>query len=506
MSLLSRLATLGIAAGALAAPLQSAVTADNTTQSPGQAALLQRLDDAVNLVDDKNIAQGLAALRALMESPRFDALPAQARHRALSVAAKAAIDGGQQQLGYDYLLRVAAMPQADFDDESLLLRTALGLGYQSEAAKCLTRLAQRWPDRINSINPPVVIEVIKEAREVGQVAALPLLRALYSAHWKLGWDIEPSAAWRDLILLLIDKNQLVEAVDVSAHVSNVYVLIAMRSDRRFDAVVAANPAQFDLDAAAVRELRGLQATSDGAPHSLALKAAVLAALLHRRHYAAMLALADSVLMDIRSTNYPERLYEDYDREFRWFLNERATALERLGQWDEAVAQLTEASRLTEKGGGNVDQILSLAALYCRLGRPNDALATLQRMVAPTSPLGAMALERVRIQAAVQLGDAKQVMGSLQYMNAHADDAPVQYFDALIFANQLTRAAHLLIARIQDTEQRQAALQSIQDFAAAPAAQLELDFEARRSAVIAREDVRAAVAKVGRIESYRLERQ
>jgi len=127
-------------------------------------------------------------------------------------------------------------------------------------------------------------------------------------------------------------------------------------------------------------------------------------------------------------------------------------------------------------------------------------------VAPTSPLGAMALERVRIQAAVQLGDAKQVMGSLQYMNAHADDAPVQYFDALIFANQLTRAAHLLIARIQDTEQRQAALQSIQDFAAAPAAQLELDFEARRSAVIAREDVRAAVAKVGRIESYRLERQ
>jgi hypothetical protein len=93
-------------------------------------------------------------------------------------------------------------------------------------------------------------------------AALALLQALYGAHWKLKWEIEPSTAWRDLTLLLLGKARLAEAHEVASHVTDVYVLIAMRADRRFDAVIAANQPQFDIEAASEREFHALQAAAD----------------------------------------------------------------------------------------------------------------------------------------------------------------------------------------------------------------------------------------------------
>jgi hypothetical protein len=45
-------------------------------------------------------------------------------------------------------------------------------------------------------------------------------------------------------------------------------------------------------------------------------------------------------------------------------------------------------------------------------------------VARTSPFGAMQLEEVRLDAAYQLGDSKQVERSLQYLRLHRRDAPL----------------------------------------------------------------------------------
>jgi len=79
-----------------------------------------------------------------------------------------------------------------------------------------------------------------------------LLQALYDAQWKLPGDVEPSAAWRDLMLRLLEKGRVSEAGEVVSRVTDVYVLIAMRSDRRFDQIVEANAARFDIGAAADR--------------------------------------------------------------------------------------------------------------------------------------------------------------------------------------------------------------------------------------------------------------
>jgi hypothetical protein len=230
---------------------------------------------------------------------------------------------------------------------------------------------------------------------------------------------------------------------------------------------------------------------------------VIEALLSRQHYDAALAASDSVLLDIRSTNFPEKLYEDFADQRSIFLDFRATALERLGRWDEAVAQMSAASLLHEKYGGNVDQIIELGDLYCELGRPNDGLSAIGTLVAKTSAFGTMQLEHVRLDAAIQLGDSKQVARSLDYMRAHRADAPYVYEDALLIANHVDRAAAELITQLLDKDQRQQALLSVQVFLPMPDTPRGIELEARRRAMINRSDVQAAIQKVGRVESYRL---
>ena len=468
------------------------------------AAQADPLTAASTWVAEKNWPQALAALRSIIDDRTFTKLPIGDQYRALSVAGRVASYHGPPELGYEYLGRAIAMPQAEYGDWYERLLAAGKLGHKADLVSALTVLMQRWPDRAGKIDSDFILQVVIEAHYLPSGTVLPLLQALYNAHWKLKWNIEPSATWRDLALLLLEKDRLSEANEVATHITDSYVLIAMRADRRFDAVVAGNPAQFDIEQAAQREFHTLQAASDATPQSLQLKSRVILLLLNQQHYEAALASADSILSDIRSTNYPGKLFEDFAEERSWFLGLRSTALQRVGRWDEGVAQLAAASLLLEKHGGNVDQLIDLGDLYCSLGRPREALSAIAGVTAATSPYGAMHIENVRLNAASQLGDVKQVARSLQYLRVHRTDAPGMYEDALVTVNQADRAAHELIAELTNPVERQDALLSIQNFAPALSTPRDKDMDARRRSVIARSDVQAEIWKVGRVESYPLE--
>jgi tetratricopeptide (TPR) repeat protein len=472
--------------------------------APEPPAATQQLAEAMELVAEKNWPQALEALRTIIEGKSFGGLSSDFRYKALSAAGRVAIYHGPPELGYEYLGRVVALPQSNYVDWLERLRMADKLGRKADSIGTLTALIRRWPDRAEELNADYILHAVDDAELSGHAAAIGLLEALNAAHWKLKWDIEPSAAWRDLALLLLENKRFAEANEVAHHVTDAYVLIAMRSDRRFDAVVAANPVQFDIEAAADREFNGRQAAAEKAPQSLKLRFLVIDSLLRQQHYEAALAASDSILLDIRSTNYPQRLYEDYDDERPWFLNLRSIALQRVGRWDEAVAQLNAASLLLEKYSGNVNELINLAYLYCDLARPKDALSAIGRLVAPTSPIGTMTKEAVRVDAFYQLGDSKQVEHSLRYLRSHRADFPGAYEVALITVNQLDRAASELVAELFDKDQRQDALEHLQHYAPTPGTQRHMDREARRRAVIARPEVQAAIRAVGRVETYPLE--
>jgi beta-barrel assembly-enhancing protease len=176
----------------------------------------------------------------------------------------------------------------------------------------------------------------------------------------------------------------------------------------------------------------------------------------------------------------------------------------MGCLDEAVAQLGAASNLFEDHAGNVSQLINLAQLYCNLDRPKEARAVIGRLVAQTSAFGAMQLERVRLDAASQLGDSIQVALSMRYLEKHRADAPDAYEDALIYVNQLDRAAKFLLERLRDKSQRTQALADVQTYAAPLRTPREVEYHARWRTVLARQDVQAAIQRVGRVEEYKLE--
>lgn len=441
----------------------------------------------------------LTALRERIAAPTFNALPGDTQYRDLLTAGKLALALGQQRRGYDFIVRAADMPEASWDVRLLQVQVAFKLGLKAEAMNGTKLLVQRWPDQVAALPAGLLDAILRESVQVPHTTYISLLQALYAMHWKLKWEIEPSTAWRDLVQLLLEKGSLSEAIDVAAHVSNPYVLIGMRADRRFDAVIKALPADFDIEAAAARELKAFESASDRAPHSLELKSRVIVELGNQLHYAAMLAESDSVLSAIRSTNFPEKLFVDYYEQYEGLLNLRAIALERERQMEAAAAQFKAAAV-----GNNTNQLINLAEFYCDLGRPADALDPIRRVRGDTSPYGAMVLESVRLEAAVQLGDRGQITASLQFLQRHAADAPGAYLDGLLSANQIDRAALVLVGQLLDLDQRQEALTRVQDYALPPQTPREMEITSRWREVLARKEVQAAINRVGRVESYHLE--
>jgi tetratricopeptide (TPR) repeat protein len=484
---------------ALVACVSGRPAADVTAGRPGQ-----QWDQALRLLEDKNWPGAIAALRVIIEAKSFDTLPAHSRYEALSIAGKVMVQHGTLELGYEDLVRTTAMPEAAFGDWLARLQAARRLGNEDDSVVCLTLIARKWPANVAKFDSDYLFRIVDGSSRLKRDTRLSLLQALYDAHWKLKWDIEPSASWRDLALLLVDKGRLPGAIDVSGHVTDVYVLLAMRADRRFDAVVSAAQSQFDIEAAAEREFHWFESASERAPQFLELQSDVLRVLLEQRRYSGMLASADAVLLAIQSTNFPTKLYEDYDAQLSLFLELRAIALERAGRYDEAVAQLTAASLLPENGGGNVSQLIDLGALYCALGRPKEALSAIGSVLTATSPYGASAMEMVRLDASVQMTDSKGAESSLRFLRIHRADSPSDYEYALMLMNQPDRAAEELIAQLRDADDRQNALRFVQTYAPVTGTARELDLDARRRAVIARADVQAAIRKVGRVEAYRLE--
>ncbi len=496
----SFLLTLALAA-CTANPARDTRPITPRTDAQGRSAS-ERLAGALELISKKQFDEGLPALIAVIDARSFASLSSDEQYRALDKAGQVEVGFERWALARGYTIRAAAMPRATARDQLRLIAIEWHLHDDAAVVDALTTLARRWPDHLGEIDEDYFTDVLRTANQLPHGARRALLQALYDAGWKPKGGIEPSASWRDLALLLIGEGKLDAAADVAARITDPQVLVDMRADRRFDAIVAAHPERFDVNAAALREIKALQAR-DAEAKSLRVKTRLMAALMRRQHAPAALAIADEAISGIRATNYPERLYVDYLSEYAGLLSERAFALMDLALWDEALDQLTAAAREFEHDRDNVGGAIDLAAFECDLGRPAEARSVLAQLTGALSAFGFMQMEIVRLDAATQEGDAAQVERSLHYVRAHRSDAPFTYLSALIVADQLDRAAQELRRQLAGLETRQQALDSVQTYLPEPGTSRQLLMRMRWQSVIARGDVQAAIVRVGRVESYDL---
>ncbi len=453
----------------------------------------------------RDFEQALQSLTLLANTRGFSTLSATEQLEALAMAGRAATELHQDRASWEFSRRATEIPGASPATWLARARSAQKAQEVSDEILSLATYFERSPEPLKLFRNEILFQTLRDAARLPVSSGLELryLRALYHAHWVLRDGQEPSYAWEKLALRLLEHGDEAEAAEVSTHIKNPDALIEMHIDRRFDPIVANHPDQFDVDAAASRQLRFIEAAVEREPQSLENKNSLIEALLRRQRYSAALEVTDSIEADRAGhqgdSNYLTRMESDYN----WTLDLRAHALTGLNRWEEAVLQLETANHLPENGSDNVSQAINLAELNNDVERPDQALVILNRVKGPLSPYGAAAAALERVRANVQLREEGEVAASLKFLSDHREDSLKLYQLALSDAGELDAAAQLMIERLTNPETRLEALDTVQHFAESPSTPVTAAEDARWEAVLARPEVRAAIEKVGRIETFSL---
>lgn len=490
-------AVLGVAA-TTAHGLASKPTPDRVkTTDPTQA-----LQAASAKAQDNDLAGAYLILKRLIASTEFAALNIELRHHALHLAGLCANETGDYAGALVYLAQSTAMPEATGSEWHARLSAAFQLGRIDEAALSLATIARQWPELLPALRDQVISDVLRQLRDQGKNAAWrDLANALFDGNWKI-LGTEPSWLWRALAERLLEEGKLDRAAAVAAAVDSPYDLIAMRVDLRFAGIVKANAALFDIDRALAAQISKAEAAAKQDPNSLEKLTVLTYALLSGSRYQEVLALSDQALARATPALGQLQPYSDANEYLIWIMDNRARALRGLGRYDEAVEQLERAARRPENGHVNVSNAINLGVIYCQLDRPDDALRAIEE-VRDVSPYGRMQLEGVRQCAALGKGDAKTAQAAIAYLREHRKDAEGSYDEALLQANQLEAAAVLLIERLNSSEKRGKALLEIQDWVRPNGTPRGRELHRRWLQLLQRADVKAAIEKVGRIESQPL---
>jgi hypothetical protein len=162
--------------------------------------------------------------------------------------------------------------------------------------------------------------------------------------------------------------------------------------------------------------------------------------------------------------------------------------------------MTAGAQRPERGDSNFSQKINLAGYYVMLGRPSEALKVINE-VPNLITYGGMAREEIRAYAYAQLHDLGGLNRSVGYMKTHAADAPQLLIGTLIEAGEMDEAAREVIKQLGDRLQRTRVLTALQDDLIPETAP---DFTKRHHRLVValrqRADVKAAIDKVGRIET------
>jgi beta-barrel assembly-enhancing protease len=467
-------------------------------------ALKQQIEQAQETVAEKDWAAALPMMTSVVDSPSFEYLPVDVRQKLLTSAGGVALHEGENKLAQTYSTRACLLPNVLAINWQIRFYASFGLEDMNDASLALIQVAKAAPKNLADIKDEAIFRILSDLKNSSTSAAqyFDLMAALYSANWKVGGVSEPSATWRDYAVVLLERGRTAETEQVIRRIKHPSALISLRVDKRFDFIQKISPALFNISNAVDAEITDLREIAGRTPRSLQNLVDLTYALLKARRYDEVLTITDDVIQKEAARGRGKSPYDDDSDNLIWILNNRAIALGGLGRREEELELLVRAARRPEHGAPNVSQAINLGEFYCDLGRPKDALFAILD-AQDVSPYGQMQVGTVRLCAGLQQNDQAAANAALKYMKEHQADSPKTYQTALIEAGDNDAAAAILIERLKSPRLRSDVLTEIQDYRDPQDLTWPVKSNTRFKTILARDDVRKTLDKVGRIESFDL---
>jgi tetratricopeptide (TPR) repeat protein len=443
----------------------------------------------------------LPSARQFWPSTEFATLDVEVRHVFLgaTIGCAASLNDYAQAIA---AARAARDLNAAWADYSLML---LGLDSANNqlVIQSFDAMNASAPQYIKNLEYRTVWRLLRAIREADPSGAseLRMHEALVSQGYVPPEAVPDDAIRQEHARLLLAHGDVARARDRLAPITDPQTLLRIRIDRRYDAL-RNDPSfeqQFDIAAAVERHIARARETIAASPRLLGpwLELVQSIRLLGRREEA--LAEVDRILARAQS---PEgaSLFDDYEDQLNWLLNERSYILYDLNRREEARTTFGQAIGVGESGNWNVSQVINLASRLQAEGRSAEAVDVL-RTVGRASPYGDMWVAAVRACAGEDLDDAAMRDEAMSFLRAHDDDNPAALTRGLLCVNDLDGAAAAYVRRLGNPEHREVALMALQIYEPSPVvlSEQEAELDRRKAAVRDRPEVRAAVEAVGRIE-------
>lgn len=487
---------LALCSAPLAATAAASVDATAVVPS-GDSAFLADVAAAVEQAERGDTLGAAIVFERLLADPRLATLDAAGRSDVLVAAAMAAAEQKDFTLATQRLQQALALnPRNTYAHLRLAWFQLQGEDPVGAADSVIRGAAnsEGSPD----ITTQMIWQLDTELKHLPE-KRMALLQALFERNW-INDGVEPVDLWLTLATLQVEAGHGDRVAATLERIDAPIPLVRLRSDKRFDAYLKRGDDRFEPVAAARRQIDRLRVETMLRP-GFNITAVELANAL-------MIAgeLGEVVGMTDQLAAVANEAAKAPDREafvIGWMLDIRSRALGRLGESDRAVANQQIAARMAG-GIDAVSQKVNLAALYAALHRPmlaSEVLRTVEEE--DMSVYGSSTHALVSLMTARQLKDDATAQRAWTVLQTNRDATPGHYRDALLIDNRVDEAAQVVIAQLADPLERSQMLLDLQDMRQGPILEGERDMHARWKQMEQRADVRAAVAKVGRVGTYPL---
>jgi beta-barrel assembly-enhancing protease len=446
-------------------------------------------------------------LRNSIEFPFFDWLEPAQQYQAAGLMARIATsmeDWDQANQAAGLAVRTLAVTR---DDWRLRLFTAIRANAPDDAFEALQVLAKTSPDFVEKMDDDDIVRLdeLLLAMDGGYEARFELEDYLEKNAWR-----PPTGDYRGEVMRLhyvtglLQRGRTAEARKLAALIHQPSMLAAMRADKRFDAV--APKAGFDAMASADADLAEARQTAAQHAYSMAAQHGLAVALHRRNRSQEALAVLDRILAKAAISDADAGIgYTDAPWGIDLVLQWRSSLMVYTGKVELGVSSMVERAARTGPDG-DYSGPMSLGIVLNSLGRAAEARPYIAGVNERSLSLrGRMKLAALKACAAGQLGDQAEVAVQLAWLGENMHSAPDELLAALVCNDRADDAAALIKRLLADPNTRSVALFGLQRFArkAVEPSQSRRINDAW-DALRARPDIQAAVAPLGRIETYDLQ--